>query len=399
MRACAAGRGATARHRDGLSGPSLDQQLHRRREFLSWSRAFLRQGPAPLPLHAAQGDGRRRRCAASRSSTSRFQACARRPVDRMSGGQRQLVAIARGAFWGGKLLLLDEPTAALGVRESREVLDLIERLSARGLTDPDGDPQPRASLVGLQQRHRHAARAKVADMASRRDDDGRGRRLHHRRQGANESWSKLRPDTEGRSSVSEPDLKALVASSGRLAEQVGPVGRRRRDRRAELPDRRRSRAGLATVRDGAAHSPLARRWPTRRAIPSSRAAGRPAISSSPTRRGSRGPLAAAAGRTGIRRRLCHRFRAGGHALRRARPHVVRRQALERLLRGLHQRRHAQGQHRADRARGIVGRCVLLDMARFRGRERSCSSARRSTTTISWHARERKASRSSRVRSS
>ena len=57
-----------------------------------------------------------------------------RSVERMSGGQRQLVAIARAAFWGGKLLLLDEPTAALGVRESREVLELIKRLSARGLT-------------------------------------------------------------------------------------------------------------------------------------------------------------------------------------------------------------------------------------------------------------------------
>jgi len=57
-----------------------------------------------------------------------------RPVERMSGGQRQLVAIARAAFWGGKLLLLDEPTAALGVRESREVLELIARLAGRGLT-------------------------------------------------------------------------------------------------------------------------------------------------------------------------------------------------------------------------------------------------------------------------
>ena len=55
-------------------------------------------------------------------------------VDRMSGGQRQLAAIARGAFWGSKLLLLDEPTAALGVRESHEVLNLISRLSARGVT-------------------------------------------------------------------------------------------------------------------------------------------------------------------------------------------------------------------------------------------------------------------------
>jgi ABC-type sugar transport system ATPase subunit len=57
-----------------------------------------------------------------------------KPVDRMSGGQRQLVAIARGAFWGSKVLLLDEPTAALGVRESREVLALISRLSEKGMT-------------------------------------------------------------------------------------------------------------------------------------------------------------------------------------------------------------------------------------------------------------------------
>jgi ABC-type sugar transport system ATPase subunit len=56
------------------------------------------------------------------------------PVNRLSGGQRQLAAIARGAFWGSKLLLLDEPTAALGVRESREVIDLIGRLSRRGVT-------------------------------------------------------------------------------------------------------------------------------------------------------------------------------------------------------------------------------------------------------------------------
>ncbi len=70
-------------------------------------------------------------------------------VDRMSGGQRQLAAIARGAFWGSKLLLLDEPTAALGVRESREVLDLIGRTQRARPDDPHGHPQSRASLVGL----------------------------------------------------------------------------------------------------------------------------------------------------------------------------------------------------------------------------------------------------------
>lgn len=57
-----------------------------------------------------------------------------RPIERMSGGQRQMVAIARGAFWGSRILLLDEPTAALGVRESGEVLDLIRRLTEEGLT-------------------------------------------------------------------------------------------------------------------------------------------------------------------------------------------------------------------------------------------------------------------------
>jgi ABC-type sugar transport system ATPase subunit len=57
-----------------------------------------------------------------------------RKVSKMSGGQRQAVAIARGAYWGTKMLLLDEPTAALGVRESAEVLHLLDGLKASGLT-------------------------------------------------------------------------------------------------------------------------------------------------------------------------------------------------------------------------------------------------------------------------
>jgi ABC-type sugar transport system ATPase subunit len=50
------------------------------------------------------------------------------PVSSLSGGQRQALAIARAVLWGHRLVLLDEPTAALGVEESRHVLDVILRL-------------------------------------------------------------------------------------------------------------------------------------------------------------------------------------------------------------------------------------------------------------------------------
>jgi len=50
----------------------------------------------------------------------------------MSGGQRQTLAIARAVLWGRRIVILDEPTAALGVRESQQVLDVI-----RGLKDHD----------------------------------------------------------------------------------------------------------------------------------------------------------------------------------------------------------------------------------------------------------------------
>ncbi|KAB1656846.1 sugar ABC transporter ATP-binding protein [Pseudoclavibacter chungangensis] len=49
-------------------------------------------------------------------------------VENLSGGQRQAVAVARAAAFGSKVVVLDEPTAALGVRESNQVLELIERL-------------------------------------------------------------------------------------------------------------------------------------------------------------------------------------------------------------------------------------------------------------------------------
>ncbi|MFJ3640181.1 ATP-binding cassette domain-containing protein [Streptomyces sp. NPDC090108] len=54
-------------------------------------------------------------------------------VGTLSGGQRQAVAVARAAMFGTSLIILDEPTAALGVRESRQVLHLIARIRDRGV--------------------------------------------------------------------------------------------------------------------------------------------------------------------------------------------------------------------------------------------------------------------------
>ena len=55
------------------------------------------------------------------------------PVETLSGGQRQGVAVARAAAFGSKVVILDEPTAALGVKESRRVLELIRDVRARGI--------------------------------------------------------------------------------------------------------------------------------------------------------------------------------------------------------------------------------------------------------------------------
>ena len=54
-------------------------------------------------------------------------------VAQLSGGQRQSIAVAKAVLWSPKLVILDEPTAALGVAQTRQVLDLVMRLRERGL--------------------------------------------------------------------------------------------------------------------------------------------------------------------------------------------------------------------------------------------------------------------------
>jgi len=57
----------------------------------------------------------------------------RQPVASLSGGQRQSVAIAKAVLWNSKLVIMDEPTAALGVAQTAMVLDLVRRLADKGL--------------------------------------------------------------------------------------------------------------------------------------------------------------------------------------------------------------------------------------------------------------------------
>jgi D-xylose transport system permease protein len=57
----------------------------------------------------------------------------REPVASLSGGQRQSIAIAKAAMWNSKLVILDEPTAALGVVQTKQVIDLVRQLAGKGL--------------------------------------------------------------------------------------------------------------------------------------------------------------------------------------------------------------------------------------------------------------------------
>ncbi len=78
---------------------------------------------------------RRKMAEAARSTMARLDFHVNRmeaPVSNFSGGQRQAVAIGRAVYWDAQILIMDEPTAALGVPEQRKVISLIHQLKAQG---------------------------------------------------------------------------------------------------------------------------------------------------------------------------------------------------------------------------------------------------------------------------
>ncbi len=93
-------------------------------------------------------------------------------VKGMSGGQRQSVAIARAVAFGRKVVILDEPTAALGVPEQEKVLSLIKDLKAKRLFHHPDQPQPPSYLRGLRSHPCPAARQDRRHTGEGTDDTG-----------------------------------------------------------------------------------------------------------------------------------------------------------------------------------------------------------------------------------
>jgi fructose transport system ATP-binding protein len=96
-------------------------------------RELRRGGPAGRLLRALDKRTMRREAARHFSELKIGIPSIGQAVENLSGGQRQGVAVARAAAWGRRLVIMDEPTAALGVKETRQVLDLILRVRERGL--------------------------------------------------------------------------------------------------------------------------------------------------------------------------------------------------------------------------------------------------------------------------
>jgi fructose transport system ATP-binding protein len=115
-------------YQDLAVAPSLDIA-----ENIFLGRELRRGGPGGRLLRALDKRTMRREASRHFSELKIGIPSIGQAVENLSGGQRQGVAVARAAAWGRRLVIMDEPTAALGVKETRQVLDLILRVRERGL--------------------------------------------------------------------------------------------------------------------------------------------------------------------------------------------------------------------------------------------------------------------------
>ena len=138
------------RHRGRLPGPRARRQPRRGPEHVPRPRGAQLAAAPRRDRDGEAGVARRSKSLSVTTITS-----VRQTVAGLSGGQRQSVAVAKAVMWNSRVVILDEPTAALGVAQTRQVLDLVKRLGEQGLAvDPDL-PQPARHLRG--RRHDHGA--------------------------------------------------------------------------------------------------------------------------------------------------------------------------------------------------------------------------------------------------
>ena len=104
----------------------------------------------------------------------------RQKVASLSGGQRQSVAVARAVMWNSRLVILDEPTAALGVAQTRQVLELVKRLAPAGPRGGDHLPQPPRRVRGRGPDHGAPPREEHRDLRARGGHPAEGGRGDHR---------------------------------------------------------------------------------------------------------------------------------------------------------------------------------------------------------------------------
>ncbi len=115
-------------YQDLAVAPALDIASN-----LFLGREQRRKGPLGTVLRMLDKPAMRRRAAQQMAELKIGLRSLTQAVENLSGGQRQGVAVARAAAWAQHVVIMDEPTAALGVKESGQVLDLIRRVRERGL--------------------------------------------------------------------------------------------------------------------------------------------------------------------------------------------------------------------------------------------------------------------------
>jgi fructose transport system ATP-binding protein len=115
-------------YQDLALAPALDIASN-----LFLGREERRRGPLGIVFRNLDKSRMRREAAEHMASLKIGLRSMRQPVETLSGGQRQGVAVARAVSWGKRVVIMDEPTAALGVKESGMVLELIKAVKARGV--------------------------------------------------------------------------------------------------------------------------------------------------------------------------------------------------------------------------------------------------------------------------